>query len=109
VVSRHQCGHACGLTGAMAAVHLTQAPARQETTMTDTTTTTTTAPAFAERREQTLQHLRSAIPADALRAAEAIAAAVPRLGTVELLRAGAAIATLADLADGDDAGGSETT
>lgn len=62
----------------------------------------------AERREQTIEYLRATIPIDAARAAEAIAAAVPRLGMVELLRAGAAIATLADLA-ADDSEPSGTT
>lgn len=57
-----------------------------------------TAPTFARRREQTIEHLRSAIPADAARAAEAIAAAVDRLDVVDLLRAAVHIAGLAELA-----------
>ncbi|MGH3223307.1 MAG: hypothetical protein ACRDPY_32235 [Streptosporangiaceae bacterium] len=57
-----------------------------------------------ERREKTLEHLRSTVPADAARAAEAIAAAVHRLGVVDLLRAAVLISTLADLASDDTDG-----
>jgi len=65
-----------------------------------------TAPTFAGRREQTIGHLRSTIPADAAKAAEAIAAAVPRLSLVDLIRAAVLIRGLLDLAehtDGSDA------
>jgi hypothetical protein len=61
----------------------------------------TGAPTRAQRREQTLEHLRATIPANAARAAEAITAAVPRLGVVDLIRAAVHIADLAALADGD--------
>jgi hypothetical protein len=53
-------------------------------------------------REATIEQLRASIPANAARAAEVIAAAVPRLGVVELLRAAVLIADLAALADEDE-------
>jgi hypothetical protein len=69
-----------------------------------------TAPAkTAERREQTLEHLRDTVPANAARGAEAITAAVGRLGMVDLLRAAVIVAELESLAAEDkDAGESET-
>jgi hypothetical protein len=61
-----------------------------------------TPPTAAERREQTREHLRSTIPADAAKAAEAITAAVPRLSMVDLIRGAVLIADLAALADDTD-------
>jgi hypothetical protein len=54
-----------------------------------------------QRREQTLEHLRTAVPADAARGAEAIGAAAHRLGMVDLLRAAVLIAELEGLAADD--------
>jgi hypothetical protein len=71
--------------------------------------TSAAAPTVAQRREQTLEHLRATIPADAARAAEAITAAVGRLGMVDLLRAAVLVAELVGLAAAaDDDGESET-
>ncbi len=67
-----------------------------------------TAPTFAERREQTIGHLRSTIPADAARAAEAIAAAVQRLSMTGLIRAAVLVAELTGLA-ADDADEADAT
>jgi hypothetical protein len=61
-----------------------------------------TAPTFAERREETLEHLRSTVPANAAKAAEAITAAVARLGMVDLIRAAVLITGAAALADDTD-------
>jgi hypothetical protein len=50
-------------------------------------------------RAQTLEHLRTTIPADAAGAAEAITAAAPCLGMTELLRAAVLVGELEGLAD----------
>ncbi len=59
------------------------------------------------RREQTLEHLRATIPANAARAAEAITAAVHRLGMADLMRAAVLVAELEGVA-AEDEGESET-
>ena len=66
-----------------------------------------TAPSAAQRREQTLEHLRATVPANAARAAEALTAVVHRLGVVGLLRAAVLVAELEGLA-AEDEGESET-
>ena len=55
----------------------------------------------AQGREQTLEHLRATVPANAARVAEAIATAADRLGVVELLRAAVLVAELEGLAADD--------
>jgi hypothetical protein len=67
--------------------------AKDTITMTDATT--------AQRREATLQHLRATVPANAIRAAQAITAAADRLGVAELLRAAVLVAELEALAADD--------
>jgi hypothetical protein len=53
-------------------------------------------------REATVERLRATVPANATRAAEAIAGAVQRLGVVELIRAAVLVSDLAALADEDE-------